>query len=280
MLTQHRVVETSERALENAKAHEDFANQRLQGGIGNRLDAVRASQERATSEAQVRTQQIALVRSEEQLGQILGEDHAVDVGGDADFGRLPTQKHALEDIDTKRLDVAAQKARAESARKAVRDDYTDYLPVLSANGTGFVQDPATLGTPATGWTVQLLLSLPLYDGGFRYGQEHERGALLAEQKERLGSVLRQARSDVRLAFETVLRADEALEKAREAARLANEARELTDLAYKVGATSNLEVIDAERRARDADTSAVIAEDTARQARLDLLGASGRFPDGF
>ena len=38
-----------------------------------------------------------------------------------------------------------------------------------------------------------------------------------------------------------------------------------------------EVIDAERQARDAETQAAIAEDTARQARLDLLAASGRFP---
>ena len=39
----------------------------------------------------------------------------------------------------------------------------------------------------------------------------------------------------------------------------------------------LEVIDAERRSRDAETAAVVAEDAARQARLDLLAASGRFP---
>lgn len=52
---------------------------------------------------------------------------------------------------------------------------------------------------------------------------------------------------------------------------------LANLAYSAGATTNLEVIDAERRARDAETQAVIAEDNARQARLDPLSASGRFP---
>ena len=39
----------------------------------------------------------------------------------------------------------------------------------------------------------------------------------------------------------------------------------------------LEVIDSERAARDAETQAAVAEDAARQARLDLLAASGRFP---
>jgi outer membrane protein TolC len=59
--------------------------------------------------------------------------------------------------------------------------------------------------------------------------------------------------------------------------LAHEALDLASQAYRAGATSNLEVIDAERRARDADTAAVIADDNARQARLDLLAAAGQFP---
>jgi len=36
-------------------------------------------------------------------------------------------------------------------------------------------------------------------------------------------------------------------------------------------------VDAERRSRDAEVAALVAEDGARQARIDLLSASGRFP---
>jgi outer membrane protein TolC len=82
---------------------------------------------------------------------------------------------------------------------------------------------------------------------------------------------------VRLDFEAMVRADQALQSAREAARLARRAMELANIAYKAGATTNLEVIDAARQARDADTASAQAEDVARQARLDLLVASGRFP---
>jgi len=73
---------------------------------------------------------------------------------------------------------------------------------------------------------------------------------------------------VRIAFEAVQRADDAL---------AQEALELSQLAYRAGATTNIDVIDAERRALDAETDAAVAEDSSRQARLDLLAASGRFP---
>ena len=52
---------------------------------------------------------------------------------------------------------------------------------------------------------------------------------------------------------------------------------ITTAAFEVGATTNIEVIDAQRRSRDADTAVAVAEDAVRQARLDLLTALGRFP---
>ncbi|MCL2449666.1 MAG: TolC family protein, partial [Polyangiaceae bacterium] len=63
----------------------------------------------------------------------------------------------------------------------------------------------------------------------------------------------------------------------QAADLARTALELAEMAYRAGAATNIEVIDAERTARDAETAVAVAEDGARQARLDLLAATGRFP---
>ena len=55
------------------------------------------------------------------------------------------------------------------------------------------------------------------------------------------------------------------------------ALKMANIAYEAGATTTLEVIDAERRARDAETGAVIAEDASRRARLDLLSSTGHLP---
>jgi outer membrane protein TolC len=121
------------------------------------------------------------------------------------------------------------------------------------------------------------LSVPFYDGGLRYGQAKERAALRSEAEAGLQGTLRQARSDVRTAFEEVRRADAALRAAQQAARLAESGLQLAEIAYRAGALTNIEVIDAERTARDAETAVAVAEDGARQARLDLLAASGRFP---
>jgi outer membrane protein TolC len=83
---------------------------------------------------------------------------------------------------------------------------------------------------------------------------------------------------VRVAFDAVRDADRSLAAARRAAALAKEAADLATTAYRAGTVTNLELIDAERQARDAGQQAALAEDTSRQARLDLLTASGHFPD--
>ena len=164
------------------------------------------------------------------------------------------------------------------ARRVLRDSYADYLPLLQGVVQPFYQHPAPITAPSeTGWQASLVLSIPLFDGGARYGLRRERSALFEESKAQLEGLLRQARSDVRTAFESVRRADESVRSAREAARLSHEALDMTMHAYHEGATNDLEVVDAQRRARDADTAGLVAEDTARQARVDLLSATGRFP---
>jgi len=159
----------------------------------------------------------------------------------------------------------------------VRDSYADFLPLLTGVAQPFASSFTSLTSPTTGWQAQLVLTLPLYDGGFRYGALEQRRAERDEAREQLDAALRQARSEVRSGFESMQRADASLRQAREASRLAGEALEITTLAYHAGATNDLEVVDAERRARDAANAAAVAEDAARQARIDLLAATGRFP---
>jgi outer membrane protein TolC len=275
VIAQRRVLETAGRALDVARAHEEFALSRLRGGVGNRLDAARATQERATAQARFQAQVTALARAQEALGLAVGEDGPLDAE-DVALAPPPPMADALREASG-RSDVVVEHARVETARKAHRDDYLDYLPVLSALAQPFYQNPPSLTQPQTGWQAQLVLTLPLFDGGNRYGLADERAALHAQAKVRLDASLRRARSEVRIASEALQRADASLTAAREAALVAAEALTLAELAYRAGATSNIELVDAQRRERDADADAAIAEDAARQARLDLLSACGRFP---
>lgn len=273
VLAQTRVVAAVTSARDVAQAHLTFAQQRRAGGVGTVLDEVRAAQEQAVSEAQLETALGQLARAEEALGVATGSDEPLGVQGEPPAPAEAVSAAPLEE----RLDVKAVKARRDAAGAAVKTAWMDYVPLLTAVFQPFFQNPPTLTQPLWGWQAQLVLSIPLYDGGLRYGQARERAAQAASAEAQLEGALRQAKSEVRAALAQVAHADKALVAARAAARQATDALELANLAWTQGATTNLEVIDAERRARDAQLQAVLAEDAARQARLDVLIASGRFP---
>ncbi len=115
-----------------------------------------------------------------------------------------------------------------------------------------------------------------FDGGSRQLARRNRELTLEQSKIEMSEIEIQARSEVRLAQETVRSRQRALESARRASQQAAEVVTITTTAFEVGATTNLEVIDAQREARDTDTVAAIAEDALNRAKLELLVALGRF----
>jgi outer membrane protein TolC len=277
VMAQHRVIDVNERALRNAKAHYDYAHKRFAGGIGNELDDVRAAQEYESSVSILEGSRADLVASQEALGVLLGEQTPLDSADTLQLTAAPNFEQALSDATTRRADVRANLLRRRAAEDALDDSWADYMPFLTAEFRPFFSEPPTSTMPRTGWQAQLVLSVPFYDGGARYGAHQVRSADLAQSRTLVEAALRQAKSEVRVAFETAQRADTSLQAATRAAELAGRALQMAMQAYQAGATTDIEVLDAERRARDAETLAVIAEDTARRARVDLLSASGRWP---
>jgi outer membrane protein TolC len=276
IVAQQRVIDVNLRAYDNSRAHYEFAHARFTGGIGTELDDVRAGQELAQNESQLESARASLVTAQEALGVLLGRDGPVDATAPE---ALPTGGIDQPELDQleQRGDVRAGKARVRAAEKTVHDNYADYLPLIYGTAQAFFQDPRTVQFPRTGWQAQLIVSLPLYDGGLRYGLADERRALVSQSRIQLEGTLRQARSEVRVAFSNLIQADKSLAAANRGAELARRALQMANLAYRAGATTDIEVVDAERRSRDAETASVIAEDTARRARLELVIASGHMP---
>jgi outer membrane protein TolC len=274
IIAQKRQVDINARSVSTDRSHYDYTHSRFAGGVGNRVDEVRAAQQLAADQAQFSASFTALARAREALGILLAEDVPVDTLDDVS---LPVASTNFEDAASRRQDVLAAKSRALVAEKVRKDSWADFMPVLNGQFQPFFQHPATLTMPETGWQAMLVLSFPLIEGGIRVGQKREREALLAEARAQYDGLLRQTRSDIRVAIEEIRRADEAMRSSNAAAELAHQALDLANLAYHAGATTNIEVIDAERRARDADSVVIIAEDNVRQARLDLLVAAGQFP---
>ena len=276
VFAQKRQVEVNRQARDNSLAHMQYADSRLRGGIGNRVDWARAGQDLEQNEALLQSSYANLYRSQEALGILLGEDQPVDVADVPQIPGMPTLDQALEESQG-RTDILLFRQQERAADRSLNMSWTEYLPNITLFGQPFYNEPSSLTTLKTGWQVQAVLTWYLYDGGARYGRTHEREALLEQARINLDTTLRQSNSDVRAAVDNVERTTAAVERQRNSAQLAEDAMRLADIAYRAGATTNLELIDAQRRARDAETLANIAEDNQRQAYIDLLAASGRFP---
>ena len=120
------------------------------------------------------------------------------------------------------------------------------------------------------------LRLPIYDGAL-HATKRLRIADRDSASIRLEAVKLQARSELRVAQDRVAQGEQVVSSTRQAADSAAEALRITEIAYRAGATSNIEVVQAQQAARNAAIVAAVAEDRLRQSRLDLLVALGLFP---
>jgi len=281
IITQRRVLELNERARENARAHFDFSRQRYEGGLGSRLNALRAQQELSADEARVEEAGLAVRRAQEALGVLIAVDGPVDAAGDPSFDVAEDSVAAAAPSDRevlgRRTDVRLFVARESAAQRVLSDTWREYLPSVTTLFRPQLLTPSGLFAPSRSWALSFVGSVPLFEAGERRGRARERQALLDSVRAERAVVERQASSEVRTAREAVRRTELALERARRAAQQALEVVRITDVAFREGATTNIEVIDAQRQARDAETAAAIAEDANRRARLELLVATGRFP---
>ena len=272
IIARRRVLDLNSRARDNARAHYEFANQRFQGGIGSRLNALRAEQEMLSDETRVEEALLAIQLAQEALGVLVGAGGPVDAEDYPVFD-IPDEAGQI----TNRSDIQLVMARERAAQRVYSDSWKDRLPSLNAAFTPTLLEPAGVFAKAASWRAQALFTLPLFDSGLRSGEKAERLADLNTIRFERADLERQAASEIRVARDAVASTGRALIQAQAAADRANQVVQITDVAFREGASTNIEVLDAQRQARDVETQAAIAEDLLKRAQLDLLVSLGRFP---
>ena len=282
IIARRRVVDANERARQTAKAHYELARELLQGGTGSRLNELRAQQELSTDEGLVESARLGLYRAQEALGVLLVAAGPVDATDEPSFTMPATEPPSAGAASSAslfqwRTDLKLLSAEQMAADRVLRDSAKDYWPYLEASLQPQSVYPAQFFVPSNSARFLLLLSVPLFDSGQRSGVRGEREAALKVSTAAVAAAASQADSEGRAAQEAVASADRGLASARAAAEQAQQVVDIVNISFRAGAATNIEVIDAERRARDADTAVAVAEDTLRRARLELLTAFGRFP---
>jgi outer membrane protein TolC len=262
------------RNLETAQALEDYARTRLEAGQGSRLDHVRAVQQRATADTLMQLAELAVRRAQEALGVAVFAPGPVGVRGEP---RLPPA--VLPEDDTwleARPDVQRSTAQLRARERIVEDAWKPWLPTATASFTPRYVTPAGLFEPSNTWRTLFQLEVPLFDRGL----SAEKATKIADRETarlRLDGLQAEARSELRNAQEAVSRNELIVASTREAAQAAADALRITDIAYRAGARTNLELVQAQQAARSGEIQAAVAENQLRQARLGLLVALGQFP---
>ena len=276
VIAAQRQVDVEVRALENARAHLDFAERRLAGGVGSRLNMLRASQAAAAAEARVEDTHLMVRQSQEALGVLLAEDGPVDATGEP---ALAVPGSTSEPVwMTARPDVQAQRSVIVAQERTIRDGWkTDSSPSAFVSFDPQMITPSGVFQQARSWRLTVSVTQPIFQNGLPTARRRQREVTLDAARLALGEIEIRARGEVRLAEAALENRERALVSLRRAAEQADEVLRITTVAFQAGATTNIETIDAQRSARDAETAAVLAQDAARRARLDLLAATGRFP---
>jgi outer membrane protein TolC len=301
IIARRRVIEANERARDTARAHFDLARELEQRGTGSRLNQLRAQQELSTDDGLVESARLALYRAQEALGVLLVAGGPVDATEEPTFGIPEAQasepappgaadRQAAAPVPPilpipagdltllqRRTDVQLFAAGQRAAERVLRDTSKDYYPYLEGVFLPQTTYPAQFFVPANSWRFQLQMSVPLFDSGQRKGVRAEREAALNIARATFLGATTQASAEIRAAREAIQSAERGLASARAAADQAQQVVNIVNVSFRAGAATNIEVIDAERRARDTDTAVAVAEDTLRRARLELLTALGRFP---
>ena len=241
IIAQKRQVEVSLRARETSLAHLDYARRRLEAGAGTRLNELRAGQEVSTNEARLENAQLGVRRAQEALGVLIAANGPADAAVASQFSIfLPV-----------RSNEAGWMAFGPTCGSSSRRNARPIACGATVPKTGFPPPSRrsirrrwyrrAFSARTRSWRFVVNFSQPVFDGGLRRGQRRFREANFNASRLALQGLQIQARSEVRLAQETVRSTQRAFESLRSAAQQAAEVLKITTFAFEAGATTNLEV---------------------------------------
>jgi outer membrane protein TolC len=246
-------------------------------GTGTDLDTARVAQDVALARSNVIAADEALAQAREALGLSLGLSEGVGVSPALSLETLEraTRTTCQQTDPTGRSDVALARKRREIAGREVTDADLRYLPTADVTSSlAYGSEPFANGQ-SYAWSVQGVLTVPIWDGGVRYGARRAAEASVRQEHERVLSAERGATVEHGQALRGVGVATRAREVARDTRALAAETERLAKIAFAAGAATSFDLVDAGRRLREAELDLAVQELEVIEARIDALLSASR-----
>jgi outer membrane protein TolC len=270
-----RIAELNRVGLRSALERLALTQARLQYGQGTPLDVDRASQDVAAARALLITGDEALRQSREALGAALGSTTATSAPGDLSldkFDAAVARTCRLNDDIERRPDVAAARLRAKVAERGVHDAELMFSPSISV-GSQVARATAAVLAPLTTFNAEAVLSVPLYDGGVRYGALRDSRAALEQARQELVTARIQAVVSAAQAERSVSVYEASRQVAQEQRDLAARVDQRTRDGYARGAGTSLDLVVSAQSLRQAEINLVLLEVEVGEARASAVLAN-------
>jgi outer membrane protein TolC len=254
------------------------ARARVASGAAVQTDSLQLVLEVVRSQVEVLRQETALRRSQFELGRRVGAEGPVD-GVPADT--LPAADLPLSLPEALRiaLDQGPQyrsaRANESAAEAALKSERGDYLPTLSVGALHQRYDTQLFPGAANVSSVTFSISLPIWDDGLRE-IEITRARVNRDVARAVREDLeRQVRRDVTNAYDVYQTSRAAVELARVGVAVARETYRMQELRYRSGASTILDLLDAQVNLAQAEAGLVQARYATRLALAGLEAILGR-----
>jgi len=269
-------VEVQQRMLASYQEHEKDAIVRTKLGASARVALLRAQIERARAEQDLRRVQMAYASAKSALATLLDREPDFEVAHPEKPAAVAASLKLEETALTDRLDVELARRNLDLAEKSDKATWYKYAPTVAFLARYQAQNAAGFSGDTDSWLAGLSLNWTLWDGGLREAEKREAAAKVAENQAMLRAAENKARDEVRRALLDLKSAEANRIKAEEQVKLARETVTLVTAGYEAGASTYLEVLDANTALQGAELSHINESLNADLAVLRLTKAAGLF----
>ena len=255
-----------------------LAAERKSAGMATSLDVTRAKVQLEDARQRLLVAENGRERGKLNLIRVMGLSFDVRLVLTDEMKLVPiseqSMREALQVAKENRTELKAQKNRERLASLTLSSVTNERIPSIEAFGdVGLIgnQIPDMLTTD----NVQVLMRVPIFDGGQREGRISESRSLVRQEEIRTQDVQYQVALEVRDALITLSSAKKQVAVAEEGLKLSLTELELSRERFAVGVATNLEVTDAQTRVAQARDNLIEGLFTFNASRLSLARAQGQ-----
>ena len=279
-MEQQRVIRTN---VESKQTHVDYARNRRTAGVATELEVLRAEVDLENARAEAIRAENEVSDARALLNTAMVRPTSTPVVPSDTLAVVPVVvdfDEAVKEALAARPDL--QLLRTEERVQSLLVDVTaaDMKPSIEFNGSyGYaVRRPKNLFTQDfVRWSGAIDIKVPLFDGRRTAGRVAQARSDRNKVTQRIAALESQVRLEVQSAFDALTLAARTIQAAALNVEQARRASEMTEANYKLGAATQLDVVDAQQSLRQAENIHNQALYTHANARATVRFVMGRDP---